>query len=106
MKKKALFITITVVIASIVIPVAAQVASSVKVTNFPKATKTTLSRVNWEYKCITLKNLINANSEQDLLDSKEGLQKKIEVALNKLGRQGWELFHVGNEGYMFKRPGA
>jgi len=105
MKKRVLFITAITVIASYVIPVAAQVAPNVKVTNFPKVTKTTPSRTVWKYKYVTLKTLINATSDRDLLYSEEGLNKKIEEALNKLGHQGWELIHVGDQGYLFKRPG-
>jgi len=110
MKKRVLFIIVIVVIASTLIPVAAQITpnekvTNVKITNFPKVTKTTTAAVKWKYKYVTLKTLINATSDRDLLYSEEGLNKKIEEALNKLGHQGWELIHVGDQGYLFKRPG-
>lgn len=60
--------------------------------------------VKWEYKCLTLESLLKASSPSDLLGSDKGIHVKTEKALRELGNQRWELVHINERGYTFKRP--
>lgn len=95
---------LVVIAANIVLAATAQVSGTVRVSNFPAVVKTDPVKTQWQYKYVTLKTLLGVESDRDLLQGKETLAGMIEAALNRLGREGWELIHVSDQEYLFKRP--
>ncbi len=99
MKKKILAVVIILAVVSGMGWAETEEEQAVK-----KVLATLLLNIKWEYKCLTLESLLNVSSPSDLLGSDNGLNAKTEKALRKLGKQRWELVHINDRGYTFKRP--
>lgn len=66
--------------------------------------------MTWEYKVVSIDNLIADQGDHDIAVSKEAAQNRkqklsisFEDSLNNIGKEGWELVSVFSEFGIFKK---
>jgi hypothetical protein len=62
-------------------------------------------RQKWEYKVLTFSGLLALVKDDEAILKDQDATRRLSLALNKLGEDGWELVTFSQAGtYIFKRP--